>query len=189
MNGIQVLSNRTAPTRSSLWKVWVQDQRITWFITVVFVLAPAILLGSPFLPMIVLVFGVFFRALIVGVFAAFNKKPVATKARSMFIFFLTSVGMTIYALEIDKLIPTNALPIVSTIEKFRVENGRYPESMDAVIPKYLSVIPTLRPTLSQPSISVELTEGKAVLRIESAAGDAFANYEYDFEAKAWEHHS
>ena len=51
------------------------------------------------------------------------------------------------------------------------------------------LIPDLKFSLSQPRINYRVTDGKPYLAIPSAKGDAFADYEYDFETKVWMHHS
>ena len=97
--------------------------------------------------------------------------------------------MLIYVFRIDEQIPKNATPITAAIESFRLETGHYPGTLEALTPKYLTNIPDLRFSLAQPQIYYRVTDGKPYLAIPSARGDAFANYEYDFETKVWKHNS
>ena len=94
-----------------------------------------------------------------------------------------------HVFEIDKQIPGNAKPITQAIESFRLQTGQYPDSLEVLTPKYLTSIPDLNFSLSQPKVAYHLTDGKPYLAVPSARGDVFAHYEYDFEAKVWIHRS
>ena len=96
--------------------------------------------------------------------------------------------MLIYGFQIDKLIPGNGMPIVLSIEKFRSAHDRYPDSLEELTPNYLTKLPKLKPTIWQPGVRYKLLNSMPILTIESVSGDAFAQYEYDFTARIWNHH-
>ena len=102
---------------------------------------------------------------------------------------LVPVLVLIYVFKIDAQIPGNAKPITQAIELFQLQTGHYPDSLEVLIPKYLTDIPDIKISLYQPPITYRVTNGKPYLAIPSAAGDMFAHYEYNFEAKVWIHRS
>lgn len=87
----------------------------------------------------------------------------------------------------DKLTPVMATPIAEAIAQFKTETAKYPAALADLSPKYLAELPAVRAAVIQPSITYTVRDGRPRLAIPSARGDAFANYEYDFEAKAWVH--
>ena len=70
------------------------------------------------------------------------------------------------------------------IESFKMETGRYPDSLDVLMPKYLTNIPDLKFANEQPRVTYRVTDGKSYLAISSAWG-VFAHFEYDFASKVW----
>ena len=94
---------------------------------------------------------------------------------------LVPVLTIVYATKVDKAIPDNASPITKALELFREETGRYPDTLEALVPKHLAGIPAVRLSVVQPKIAYRVNEGKPYLAIPSATGDLFAMYEYDFE--------
>ena len=93
-----------------------------------------------------------------------------------------------YVFEADARIPENAIPIVLALDAFHRETGRYPDSMDEIVPARLGAIPSLRASVVQPPVRYGMRDGQPRLTIPSTRGDAFAEYEYDFETRVWVHH-
>lgn len=94
-----------------------------------------------------------------------------------------------YVSHVDEQIPENATPLIEAIESFRLATGRYPESLEALIPKHLAQLPAVRFSVMQPQITYRVTDGKPYLAVPSAMGDMFAQFEFDFETKVWKHYS
>ena len=135
----------------------------------------------------------FFAVLIVVPSAAigqlFVKGSWEKNLRRLVVIFLVPILTIVYGFQVDKLIPDNATPITTALESFREESGHYPDTLDALIPKYLANIPDVRFSVYQPQITYRINNGKPYLTIPSVAGDMFSMYEYDFETKTWKHYS
>lgn len=109
--------------------------------------------------------------------------------RRLAIILVLPVLMLAYVSYVDKQVPENAAPLIQAIESFQLATGRYPESLDALIPKHLAILPDVRFSVIQPLITYRMTDGKPYLAVPSAMGDMFAQFEYDFETKVWKHYS
>ena len=108
--------------------------------------------------------------------------------RQLAIMVLVPMLSLIYTMKSDDQITTNAIPIVAPIESFQIETGQYPDTLEALAPKHLARIPDLNYFLVQPRVTYRLADGKPHLEISAAAG-AFADFEYDFASKTWNHYS
>lgn len=171
----------------SAWVLWVKELRLTWISLGIFVVLPCILFGTGFFSIVVMALSLLIGVPSVGIACWWAKGTLASAVRRLAIMVLVPAIALAYVMKIDQGIPKNATAITEAIESFRLENGRYPESLEMLAPKHLKKIPHVRFSVFQPRIVYRVTNGKAFLAIPSAAGDAFALYEYDFDAKAWVH--
>lgn len=171
-----------------IWTLWVRELRFTWLWLFFVAIVPGLLFGSGFFPMLSLTGAVLIGvpALVLGLLFAKGKR--AKNARRLAIMVLVPMLSLIYVLKSDDQITTNATPIVDAIESFRIETGRYPETLAALAPKHLAKIPNLNYLLLQPRVTYRVTDGKPYLDIGSAAG-GFSHYEYDFASKIWNNYS
>ena len=179
---------RVTDAHHGFWTPWVRELRFTWFWTISIAVVPCLLYGSAIFSILVLV-----AAVLIGVPSAAIGQLLAKGSkkgwRRLAIMVLVPGLTVVFALQLDKQIPTNATPITNALESFREEAGHYPESLDALAPKHLVHIPEVRFSLVQPQINYRASGGKPYLTIPSVAGDMFGMYEYDFESKTWKHHS
>ncbi len=176
-----------ASTQNSpgFWTLWVRELRFTWLWVFILCLLPLLLWGSAFFSMFVLTI-----ALLIGVpIAALNKwnNPTDKSWRLVAVMVSVSFVTVAFVFGVDEQTPERAAKIVMAIESYRTETGQYPESVEMLVPKHLAEVPILRFSADQPRISYGILKGKPYLRIPSARGDQFANYEYDFESKSWIH--
>ncbi len=160
----------------------------TWVTVLLLSVVPAVLYGSAIFAFVVLAGGV-----LIGLPSV--AWAIATKNRGKRRFRRLAILLVVPALTLasvscaDKQIPDNAIPLVRAIETFRDDTGSYPESLDALIPKYLEKLPDVRFSFFEPAMVYRITDGKPHLAIPSAMGDMFAQFEYDFETKTWTHRS
>jgi membrane-bound metal-dependent hydrolase YbcI (DUF457 family) len=169
--------------------VWIQQLRFTWFWLLLLSVSPGLVFGSG-----IFAVGVLMTAVLIGVPALVLSLLLAKGSqwrgfRRLSVMVFVPILTLIYVFQVDGQIPTNAAPIANAIESYRGDTGHYPQSLEVLMPKHLSEIPVLKFSLIQPRITYRLTDGKPYLSIPSAAGDAFAQYEYDFDAKTWRHYS
>ncbi len=186
------VEDRRAPLPANglrrLWVVWVQDLRFAWFWALLLSAAPALLLGSGLLP-----FGVLAVAIGIGIPALaisrlFKGRWPIKDSRPLAVLASMSTLALVYVFEADERIPVNATPIVLAVDAFHRETGRYPDSMDEIVPAHLGAIPTLKASFVQPPVRYRMRDGQPRLTISSARGDAYAAYEYDFMTRVWVHH-
>ena len=165
---------------------WVEELGFTWLAVLLFTVVPAVLLGSALYSIGVLAFAVLFGFpfALLGLTAKGSK---SRRFRRLAVMLLVPALTLAYVAKVDERIPANALPLTQAIESFQRETGHYPESLDALIPKHLAALPDVRFSVTQPLISYRITEGNPYLAIQSALGDMFAQFEYDFKAKVWTH--
>ena len=176
-------------TQHRLWALWVRELRWTWFWTLLLSVAPALTYGTGFFSMGVLMVAVVIGVPLLVIHRIFSKNSAMNGARKLAVMVLVPIVSLIHVFEVDKQVPVKAAPITKAIESFHLETGHYPDSLELLTPKHLSRLPDLRPSLIQPRITYRVTDGKPYLAVPSAAGDAFAKYEYNFETKIWEHQS
>ena len=192
---VQTVSPETLPatTHPSVWRLWVLELRSAWFWVLLMSIIPSYFFSSGLLPFVFLAFSVLLVAPATALGSLFGKfgkgkGPKAKDLRRLTIMVLVPLLCVMYVLKSDDQITTNAAPIVAAIESFRVENGQYPDKLESLTPKHLVKIPKLNYLLVQPRVTYRMTNGKPYLAISAAAG-GFAHFEYDFEAKVWNHYS
>lgn len=179
-----------AKTAYICWTRWVSDLRVTWCVVLLVSVLSSVLYGTAFFSMLLLVGGV-----IIGFPSALASlllsKDAALRAR-LFRRAVVLTAMPALMLSVifqtDKLTPQMAAPIVEAVELFKQENGAYPDSLAVLRPNYLPGLPAVRLSVFQPEVSYRIKKGQPYLVVPSAAGDAFAIYEYNFEESRWIHY-
>ncbi len=171
-----------------IWTPWGRELRTTWLWLFFLSVLPCALFGTAFFSMIILAGAVLIAAPVVLIGQLIGKGS-KKSWRQLVVMAVVPVLSISFALHSDERTPKNAAPIAKAIMAYRAETGRYPESLDLLIPKHLSTIPSLRFSIIQPEVTYRLTDGKPYLTIPSASGDQFANFEYNFETQAWIHNS
>lgn len=171
-------------------KKWSGEIRFTWAVAILICVVPALVYGASFpagfLLLAVVVFGI-----PTGLGALLLKDKALSSKLWRRLIVLGSVAFITSAIvsQADKMTPALATPIAEAIAQYRTDTGRYPVALAELSPKHLASLPAVRVALIQPSISYMVNEGQPRLAIPSARGDAFANYEYNFEAKKWAHNN
>ena len=145
--------------QQSFWTLWVREFRFTWFWILFLTVFPCLLYGSA-----IFSFFVLFFAVLIGVPSAVIGQLVVKGScekslRRLMIRVLVPALAIVYVLQVDKQIPENATPITNALELFRKETGRYPDTLEALAPKYLAKIPEVRFSLVQPHISYPPASG------------------------------
>lgn len=165
---------------------WTAEIRYTWAVALLICVLPALVYGAAF-PAGFLLIGVVVFGLPTGL-AALLIKDNAWKARLWRrLVVLSAISLTTFTAvsQTDKLTPSLATPIVEAIEQYHTDTATHPAALSDLTPRYLAELPIVRVAISQPPISYAIRDGRPRLMIPSARGDAFANHEYDFEAKVW----
>ncbi|WXL24646.1 hypothetical protein WG219_15155 [Ectopseudomonas mendocina] len=171
-------------------KRWVSEMRYTWILVLLLSVVPAVIYGTAFPAGLVLMATVVF-GLPTGL-AALLVKDKAWRGslwRRLVVLGLVSGGAVALVNQADKLTPGMATPIVQAIEQFKLDTGAYPNTLAELNSKYLEHLPAVRVAFQQPEVTYVLREGHPKLKIPSAAGDAFASHEYNFEERRWEHNN
>ena len=167
---------------------WVEELVLTWLGVLLFTVVPAVLFASA-----IFSFGVLAVAVLIGIPSALcgsAKKSSESRGLRRLVVMLVVPALTLaYVSEVDEQIPANATLLAQTIESFQRDTGRYPESLEVLIPEHFAELPNVRFSVIQPLITYRITDGKPYLAIPSAMGDMFAQFEYDFESKVWIHQS
>lgn len=166
---------------------WFFDLQFTWIVTFVIVVVPFILNGTGLFALLGLIGAALVGIPLTCVFLMSSKKHDTESLRRVVAITLISASTLFFAFYIDNEIPNRAAVVTSAIESFHDSEGHYPESLSTLMPKYLAVLPKIKPTFIQPDITYQLKGGKPYLAIPSARGDQFAKHEYDFVAKLWKH--
>lgn len=171
-----------------VFELWVKQLCFTWLWVLLLSVMPAVLFGSGIFSI-----GVLAVAVLVGAPSALLGSATKDSGKKVFrrlaVMLVVPASTLTYVFQADEQIPVNAAPLIEAIESFRLETEHYPESLEAIIPKHLAKIPEVRFSVIQPLITYKIKDGKPSLAIPSARGDMFAQYKYDFETKAWIHHS
>ena len=182
------MSTATA-SKSEVWTIWSHNVVGTWIVALIFAVLPAIVFGIAIMPVFLLAFAAIFFVPVALIQALFNRKSLATNGVRIAIILVTSSLSLAYAFHLDAQIPGNAEPITRAIEAYKLANGHYPDSIEALIPSHLERVPSLISALHQPRMRYRTTKGTPYLIIDSSSGDAFAHYEYNFASRAWLHRS
>jgi hypothetical protein len=169
--------------------VWIRDLRLTWSLTILFSTLPAVLFGTGLFAIALLMLTVLIGLPAFAIRQVTSNKDRLKNLRKLLIVMGVPILTMIYVFKADARIPINASPIPQAIAAFKADTGHYPKSLDQLLPRYLTEIPQLKAVLIQPKIRYEFRDGVPSLSIPSSAGDAFAEYEYDFVNKTWIHHS
>ncbi len=171
-----------------LFARWVEELGITWLGVLLFTVIPAVLFASAIFSFCVLA-----AAVLIGIpsvlFDSAKQSSESRGLRRLAVILVVPALTLAYVSKVDEQIPVNAAPLAQTIESFRRDTGRYPESLEVLIPEHFTELPNVRFSVVQPRITYRFSDGKPYLAIPSAMGDMFAQFEYDFEARVWKHQS
>jgi hypothetical protein len=167
---------------------WFFEVKFTWIVTFVIVVVPFILNGTGLFALLGLIGAALVGIPLTCIFLMSSKKRDTKNLKGIVAITLISATTLFFVFYIDKEIPNRVAVVTSAIESFHDSEGHYPESLSTLMPKYLAVLPKIKPTFIQPDITYQLKGGKPYLAIPSARGDQFAKYEYDFVSKIWKHY-
>ena len=156
------------------------ESGLTWLFAFLLCVLPCLLWGTAFFSAAALL-----GSLLIGLPVLLLSRN-SDKAWRRFTIWLAMSFVTVFLMyAADGRLQERAAPISTAIEAYKTEAGHYPESLDMLVPKFLTEVPTLRYSLIQPEIAYGVREGKPFLRIPTVSGDPFANHEYDFDKKLW----
>lgn len=173
--------------QADMWQRWVKEIRFTGALVVLVVTVPAVIFGASALSLMVLLASVVFGLPTVLAAFLFTQDRVwrSRLCRRVVLMGAVSAVSLAVVMQTDKLTPSMATPIAKAIEQYKNDTGNYPATLAELSPRYLVKLPAVRVAIVQPDISYLVRDNRPRLAIPSVAGDGFANYEYDFEAKAW----
>lgn len=175
--------------RGCFWQRWVKEISFTWALVILVVIVPAVIFGASAQSMMVLLASAVF-GLPTALAAFLLTKDRAWRnrlCRRLMVIGGVSMVSLIVVLQTDKMTPSMAMPIARAIDHYKNDTGNYPATLAELSPEYLVELPAVRAAIHQPAISYLVRDGRPRLTVPSSAGDGFANYEYDFETKAWVH--
>ena len=175
--------------QQGFWALWVQELRTTWLWVFFLSVVPSFLYGTGFFSTAVLAVAVLVVAPYLAIRQLIGKGSGIKGLRRWVVLVVVPALTLVYVFHVDKQTPDNSKAITAAIESFRVETGRYPDTLESLTPKHLANIPDVKFSLIQPQITYRVTDGRPYLAIPSARGDGFAKYEYDFVSKTWKHNS
>lgn len=180
-----------AKTAYICWTRWVSDLRFTWCAVLLVSVLPSVLYGTAFFSMMLLVGGVIlgFPSALASLLLSKDAALRARLFRRAVVLTAMPALMLAVIFQTDKLTPKMAAPIVEAVESFKQDNEAYPDSLEILSPKYLQGLPMVRFSVVQPGVSYRVKKGQPFLAVPSAAGDAFAIYEYNFEERRWAHYN
>ncbi|TRO22381.1 hypothetical protein EQ828_12135 [Ectopseudomonas mendocina] len=180
-----------AKTAYICWTRWVSDLRFTWCGVFLVSVLPSVLYGTAFSSMMLLVGGVILGLPSALASLLLNKEAALPARLFRRAVVLTAMPALMLAVifQTDKLTLQMAAPIVEAVESFKQVNGTYPASLAVLTPQYLPGLPKVRISVFQPEVNYRVKKGHPYLAVPSAAGDAFAIYEYNFEERRWAHYN
>jgi hypothetical protein len=104
--------------------------------------------------------------LVIGLPLALLKRaaPARTpRLRNLAIYMASVVLVFVLNAMNNRIAATRAEGIISSVKAFHAKNGRYPESLNNLVPEFLDHIPLAKYTLSQNRFLYQVTEGRAAL--------------------------
>lgn len=142
-------------------------------------------IGTGTFAMLVLLFNIAFRLPLTFLDTLISKRTRFPSYKSIFILFVTCVLGVMYSEQLDEAAPGRAMPLVGALEAFKSDSGKYPGSLDELMPKYLAELPSVKPVLSPPQFRYAIRpDGPPHLSFEATG--QFAHFSYDFSTKKWE---
>ena len=172
------------PVFRAPFQAWFVDLPGTWLLAAMVIVLSGVYSGTGMFAMMVLSLNLFFRLPFTWLAALIARKSRLASHRSIFILFVAcSLGL-MYSAHLDKAAPDRAMPLVGALEAFKSESGKYPGSLDELMPKYLAELPSVKPVLSPPQFRYAIRpDGPPHLSFEATG--QFAHFSYDFSTKKW----
>lgn len=96
---------------------------------------------------------------------------------------LASVLTIAYCNILQRIAVHRASAVSHALEQYRIKNGIYPESLNALMPDYLNNIPSLKPVFSPPNFTYRLTSTGPMLMF--GPGPWPRPTMYNFESGKW----
>ena len=84
---------------------------------------------------------------------------------------------------LDSIAVARAESVVLAIERYRTNEGKYPESLSDLVPKYVISFPDLKPTGKSPQLEYEMLGSGPILAFKNGA--VFSRKVYEFWNRKW----
>lgn len=161
------------------------DIPLTWLAILLMGVLPVIAYGSV-APAHLLLFLVVMVILPIVIYGYAKKDPELEKwVRRLVVIVAGSMIVIGWGVIDDAQVIQRLKPVVEASQAYFRDHNAYPNTMDDLVPKYLSEAPTIRHALNQPELKFGESQGKHSLTVPSARGDAYSKHEYVFEDDAW----
>jgi len=106
-----------------------------------------------------------------------------TTAKGLFVILVCSFGSMAYCDWLDSVAVARAEPVVLAIERYRTNEGKYPASLNDLVPKYVNSFPDLKPTGKTPKLEYEQMGSGPILAFKNGA--VFSRKVYEFWSGNW----
>ena len=104
-------------------------------------------------------------------------------AKGLFVILVCSFGSMAYCDWLDSVAVARAEPVVLAIERYRTNEGKYPASLNDLVPKYVNFFPDLKPTGNSPKLEYEQMGSGPILAFKN--GVVFSRKVYEFWSGNW----
>ena len=104
-------------------------------------------------------------------------------AKGFLVLLVCSFGTMAYCDWLDSVAVERAKPVVLAIEKYRANEGKYPDSLNNLVPKYVNSFPDLKPTGNSPKLEYEKMGSGPILAFKNGA--VFSRKVYEFWSGNW----
>lgn len=116
-----------------------------------------------------------------------NKKNMGCFAKRLAILFLSVMGFVLVAFLVMPPIEdmkNAAAPVIAALDKYRSVKGGYPDSLDKLVPEYISEVPVCKPGTQQPRMRYWLAKDSGEYML-MCPRFVYSRQSYSSETKRW----
>lgn len=116
-----------------------------------------------------------------------NKKPLGRFTKGLAILFLSVMGFMLVAFFVIPPIEdmkNAAVPVIAALDKYRSVKGGYPDSLDKLVPEYISEVPGCKPGTPQPRMRYWLAKDSGEYML-MCPRFVYSRQSYSSETKRW----
>ena len=104
-------------------------------------------------------------------------------AKGIVVMMSCAIGSMVYCNWLDSVAMERAEPIVQAIKQYQTNEGKYPNSIEELLPKYVDSFPDLKPTGKSPKLEYEIVNPGPILSFKNGA--IFSHKAYEFWNGRW----
>lgn len=104
-------------------------------------------------------------------------------AKELLVISVSSIASMAFCDWLDSVAVKRAEPVVVAIERYRINEGKYPDSLSDLVPKYVHSFPDLKPTGKSPRLEYEKMGSGPILAFKNGA--VFSRKVYEFWNRKW----